>query len=78
MTRASETRLVPHGEPTRYFTFSGLAALGLPHATTTRHFPGVTSPTQPTAAALPTRGRSTAPTPCGRRPAAAGRAPATC
>jgi polyphenol oxidase len=43
------TRLIPHGEPVRYFTFSGLAALGLPHASTTRHFPGVTSPTQPTA-----------------------------
>jgi YfiH family protein len=43
------TRLVSHGEPVLYFTFSGLAALGLPHATTTRHFPGVTSPSQPTA-----------------------------
>jgi YfiH family protein len=43
------TRLIPHGEPARYFTFSGLAALGLPHASTTRHFPGVTAPTQPTA-----------------------------
>jgi polyphenol oxidase len=32
-----------------YFTFSGLAALGLPHATTTRNFPGVTAPSQPTA-----------------------------
>jgi YfiH family protein len=42
------TRLVPHGEPVAYFTFSGLAALGLPHATTTRHFPGVTSPAQAT------------------------------
>jgi len=42
------TRLVPHGEPPTYFTFSGLAALGLPHATTTRHFPGVTAPSQPT------------------------------
>jgi polyphenol oxidase len=43
------TRLVAHGEPPRWFTFSGLAALGLPHVTTTRHFPGVTSPSQPTA-----------------------------
>jgi purine-nucleoside/S-methyl-5'-thioadenosine phosphorylase / adenosine deaminase len=49
MSPARESRLVPHGEPPRYFTFSGLAALGLPHATTTRHFPGVTSPSQPTA-----------------------------
>jgi YfiH family protein len=53
MTRMSServtTRLVSHGEPVLYFTFSGLAALGLPHATTTRHFPGVTSPSQPTA-----------------------------
>ncbi|HEU4366704.1 MAG TPA: polyphenol oxidase family protein [Methylomirabilota bacterium] len=42
------TRLIPHGEPVRYFTFSGLAALGLPHVTTTRNFPGVTSPVQAT------------------------------
>jgi YfiH family protein len=44
MSTASSSRLVPHGEPPTYFTFSGLAALGLPHATTTRHFPGVTTP----------------------------------
>ena len=43
MSTASSSRLVPHGEPALYFTFSGLAALGLPHATTTRHFPGVTA-----------------------------------
>jgi polyphenol oxidase len=43
------TSLIPHGEPPRYFTFSALAAAGLPHATTTRHFPGVTSPNEPTA-----------------------------
>jgi hypothetical protein len=42
------TRLISHGEPPVYFTFSGLAALGLPHVTTTRHFPGVTSPAQAT------------------------------
>ncbi|HEU5320582.1 MAG TPA: polyphenol oxidase family protein, partial [Methylomirabilota bacterium] len=35
--------LVPHGEPARFFTFAGLSALGLPHATTTRHCPGVTA-----------------------------------
>jgi len=40
--------LIPHGEPPRYFTFAGLAAAGLPHASTTRHCPGVTSPSQPT------------------------------
>jgi len=43
------TRLVPHGEPPAYFRFSGLAALGLPHVTTTRHFPGVSAPSEPTA-----------------------------
>jgi YfiH family protein len=43
------TRLVPHGEPPTHFRFSGLAALGLPHLTTTRHFPGVSSPSEPTA-----------------------------
>jgi hypothetical protein len=48
MVNPMTTRLVPHGEPPAYFTFSGLAALGLPHATTTRHFPGVTSPAQAT------------------------------
>jgi len=41
------TRLIPVGEPVRYFRFSGLAALGLPHVTTTRNFPGVTSPSEP-------------------------------
>jgi purine-nucleoside/S-methyl-5'-thioadenosine phosphorylase / adenosine deaminase len=49
MSVAAAWRLVPHGDPPTYFTFSGLAALGLPHATTTRHFPNVTSPSQPTA-----------------------------
>lgn len=42
------TRLIRHGEPPTHFRFSGLAALGLPHVTTTRHFPGVTSPSEPT------------------------------
>jgi YfiH family protein len=42
-------RLIPHGEPPTHYRFSGLAALGLPHITTTRHFPGVTSPSEPTA-----------------------------
>jgi purine-nucleoside/S-methyl-5'-thioadenosine phosphorylase / adenosine deaminase len=35
--------LVPHGSPPAFFTFPSLAARGLPHATTTRHFPAVTS-----------------------------------
>src|SRR5262245_16128657 len=34
-------RLVPHGEPAWFFTFPGLTELGLPHATTARHCPGV-------------------------------------
>ena len=42
------TSLTAHGEPPRYFTFPALAAAGLPHASTTRHCPGVTSPSQPT------------------------------
>lgn len=41
-------RLTGHGEPPRYFTFPELTAAGLPHATTTRHCPGVTSPSAPT------------------------------
>ena len=40
--------LVPHGEGPAYFTFAGLEALGVAHATTTRHFPGVTSPAEVT------------------------------
>jgi YfiH family protein len=32
--------LVPHGQPPRFFTFASLTALGLPHASTTRHFDG--------------------------------------
>ena len=41
--------LTGHGAPPTYFTFPALEALGLPHLTTTRHFPGVTSPSEPTA-----------------------------
>ncbi len=33
--------LVPHGEPAVYFTLRRLSALGLPHAMTTRHCPGL-------------------------------------
>lgn len=45
--------LIPHGNPPRYFTFPTLQRLGLPHATTTRHCPGVTSPSQPTSPFTP-------------------------
>jgi len=47
------TSLTPHGEPPRYFTFPALAAAGLPHASTTRHCPGVTSPSEPTSPFTP-------------------------
>jgi YfiH family protein len=43
------TALIAHGEPPTYFTFPGLAAAGLPHATTTRHCPGVISLPEPAA-----------------------------
>jgi hypothetical protein len=41
--------LQAHGDPPRYFTFESLARAGLPHVTTTRHCPGVTSPSEPAA-----------------------------
>lgn len=41
--------LSAHGEPPRYFTFDALAAAGVPHVSTTRHFPGVSSPSEPAA-----------------------------
>src|SRR5437667_12801757 len=47
------TSLTPHGEPPRYFTFPALTAAGLPHASTTRHCPGVTSPSEPTSPLTP-------------------------
>ena len=47
------TALTPHGEPPAYFTFGALAALGLPHATTTRHCPGVASFAEPISPAHP-------------------------
>ena len=43
----SNSSLVGHGEPTAYFTFPSLTALGLPHATTTKHCPGITSFAEP-------------------------------
>src|SRR2546422_4291797 len=45
--------LIPHGSPPAYLTFASLAALGLPHATTTRHCPGVASFAEPISAASP-------------------------
>jgi len=41
------SRLVAHGEPTAYFTFPSLTAVGLPHATTTRNCPGIASFAEP-------------------------------
>jgi purine-nucleoside/S-methyl-5'-thioadenosine phosphorylase / adenosine deaminase len=41
------SELVAHGEPAVYFTFPSLAGLGLPHATTTRHCPGIASFAEP-------------------------------
>lgn len=41
--------LLSYGEPPVYFKFPGLAAAGLPHVSTTRHCPGVTPSSQPTA-----------------------------
>jgi len=43
----SNSSLVGHGEPAAFFTFSSLTALGLPHATTTRHCQGITSFEEP-------------------------------
>ena len=37
------SELRPHGEPANYFTFPSLSDVGLPHATTTRHCPGIAS-----------------------------------
>ena len=39
--------LVAHGEPAVYLTFTSLAEVGLPHATTTRHCPGIASFSEP-------------------------------
>ena len=48
MIAKSFAGLNPHGEGPAYFTFEGLASAGVVHATTTRHFPGVTSPAEVT------------------------------
>src|SRR5258706_9839977 len=50
--------LRPHGEPTVYFTVGSLERVGLPHALTTRHCPGVASfaePIEPQAPRAPFR-----------------------
>ena len=39
--------LHPHGEPTAFFTFQSLTALGIANATTTRHCPGIGSFAEP-------------------------------
>jgi len=39
--------LTPHGDPPLHFTFPGLRALGVPHATTSRHCSGIASFTEP-------------------------------
>src|SRR3989442_3938090 len=41
------SELRPHGEPAAYFTFPSLVGVGLPHATTTRHCPGIASFAEP-------------------------------
>jgi purine-nucleoside/S-methyl-5'-thioadenosine phosphorylase / adenosine deaminase len=53
VTTEALRRLTPHGEPPRYFTFPALAAAGLPHASTTRHCPDLTSPSEPTSPFTP-------------------------
>ena len=44
---SSTSSLVAHGDPTAFFTFRSLTALGVPHATTTRHCPGISSFAEP-------------------------------
>jgi YfiH family protein len=41
------SKLVLHGDPAAYLTFDSLTAMGLPHATTTRHCPGIASFSEP-------------------------------
>src|SRR5262245_34656535 len=41
------SKLVLHGDPAAYLTFDSLTATGLPHATTTRHCPGIASFSEP-------------------------------
>ena len=59
----STSPLVAHGQPTEYFTFVSLSSLGVPHATTTKHCPGVSSfaePIVPEAPKPPFRSEATA------------------
>jgi polyphenol oxidase len=59
----SNSSLMAHGEPCEYFTFSSLTALRLPHATTTKHCPGISSfaePIVPEAPKAPFRGEAAA------------------
>src|SRR5262249_46236897 len=41
------SKLVAHGQPAGYLRFPSLAGAGLPHATTTRHCPGIASFSEP-------------------------------
>ena len=48
VTDVLPSSLRAHGEPPLYFTFGSLEGAGLAHVTTTRHCPGVTSPSERT------------------------------
>lgn len=52
--------ITPHGGPPLYLTFPGLAALRVPHLTTTRHCPGVTAPSEARAPLLAEAGATLA------------------
>jgi YfiH family protein len=47
--RMNHDGLAFHGDPPAYLTYRTLTERGVPHATTTRHCPGVSSPAEPTA-----------------------------
>jgi YfiH family protein len=51
---------VGYGEPPQFFTFGSLDALGLPHATTTRHCPGVGAGSESSGPFRPEAGRALA------------------
>src|SRR5262245_50498820 len=53
--------VIAHGAPIVYFTFPGLAALGVAHAATTRHLPGARPFGDPSAPFGPEAGRALAP-----------------
>src|SRR4051812_1002847 len=48
LSAAVPSSLRVHGDPPVYFTFESLTRAGLAHVTTTRHCPGVTSPSERT------------------------------